>query len=390
MPVLPFFLVETPPHSQFDPALYPRDYRVFSGYRRFFGILGGIAIAGGCLAIWLLLTHSDSPSLGGNTFGVANADAIAVEDVCTHKTLLRSNIAGRRVLRVPYVSTPVLMPGVPGEKKLKICMSLPTDAAFTVWLSDFPDLDEAQLAESRKQVAVDPHTGFSCKLRAQQIASAQTSGNPLNALAGVSIFWALLFPRPYLPLMLFLMLLPIIAHVVLVRSRGIDQVEGRRNDAPPSLDLALIFPGMALWLATIRNYHLMDWKATLYPGFAIAIAMTVVMALSDPAPQKRRLVLLPFLIFNVWYGYALTGETKRLLNRSRAQRFRVTVFGQYVSHGNKPSYTLRLDPWGPQRDVSRISVPQAFYDSIPLAGSVCADLHSRDWHIPWLVVNPCS
>src|SRR5215470_13496238 len=107
--------------THFDPALYPRVYCVSRGYRVFLGIPAAITIIGGSIAIWSIATESKLYNPSGNAIAAAvfillalgsayliayvvrssftlRADAIVVQDVFTRKTILRSDIAGRRVL----------------------------------------------------------------------------------------------------------------------------------------------------------------------------------------------------------------------------------------------------------------------------------------------------
>src|SRR5215472_5175652 len=83
---------------------------------------------------------------------VLTPDAIESYGAFTVQRLARSDIAGRRVLRLNYgQSVTQLIPREPGMKKLKLSTSsLRTDATFDAWIRDIPDLDalEAQAAEA--------------------------------------------------------------------------------------------------------------------------------------------------------------------------------------------------------------------------------------------------
>jgi hypothetical protein len=396
----------------FDPWNYPRTYRVSVGYRVFFSLLGGIALVAGSLGMWYFGTGHEMRNPQQPAFMAAvcfffvllgaylilyalrtsvtlRADAIIVQEVFTCKTLLRADIAARRVLPTQYVSTLVLNPRASHQKKLKLGLALRTDAAFSAWLADIPDLDAKELGESRKALAVDPDLGFNSEQRSQAIAHAKQLAKPLNLAAVVSFFWGIIFPRPHLLVVAILSLLPLIALGLLIRSQGIYQVEGRRNDARPSLSLVLIFPGLALAVLTLHDFHLLEWKPILSISALLACAMTLVVARSDASTRQRPVALLPILIFGAFYAFGLIAQANSLLDNSAPQTFQVAVIGKHVSIGKRTSYYLHLDSWGPQTSVTQVSVPMSLYASTAAGRPVCVYLHSGALRISWYAVAQC-
>lgn len=407
-----FFDVEPSLPSTFDPSCYPRTYRASRGYAIFVNFFSVLITAGGCLGLWFSATsYQKNLAFGAvmivvclvfvllGTYNIAatlryqvtlRSDAIVVQNVFNSRTLFRTQIAGRCMLPTQYVSTLVLVPRTADQKKLKLALLMHRDAAFGAWLADIPDLDAAEVAESQKQLASDPDLGFSSEDRAQQVAAAKKAAMSLNALTIVAVVWTFFFPRSYTPIVSTLILLPVIALGLLIRSRGIYQVEGRRNDARPSLALVFLFPGLGLLVSSMRGFHLLAWKPILPIAILVAIGMTVVIATTDAATQKRPLALIPFLLFGVLYGYGLTTQVNVLLDRSSAQTFQVVAFDKHISQGKSTTYYLHLDPWGPQPAATQVAVPRSLYDATPPGATVCVDLHSGALRIPWYVVGQCS
>jgi hypothetical protein len=397
----------------FDASNYPRTYRISAGYRTFFFILGGLAVVPGCLGVWYFGTGHEMSSSGQaaimaglcflfvllgayliiyalRTTVTLRADAIVVQGIFTSRTLLRADIASRRVLPTQYFSTLVLIPRARDQKKLKVGLALRTDAAFTAWLADFPDLDAKELAESQESLAVDPDVGFHSEEHSQRIARARKLATPLNVVAVVSFFWGYIFPRPYLLVIAILSALPLIALGLLVQSRGIYQAEGRRNDARPSLAFVLIFPGVALALRAVLDLNLLQWKPILSATVLLAFVMTLAVAAADPGVRRRPAALLPFLLFGASYGYGLTAQANSLLDNSTPQTFQVAVVGKHISKGKSTSYYLHLDPWGPQTSATEVTVPASIYSSAVTGQQVCVYLHPGALRIPWYAVAPCS
>lgn len=396
-----------------DHALYPRTYRVSRGYSAFLGILAGLATVAGSLGTWYFGTGHESSGpqdaaiLASSCFAFVllgayllasllrfqvtlRPDAIVVQGVFTSRTLLRADIAGRRVLPTQYVSTLVLIPKTTSQKKLEVGLMLRTDAAFTAWLDGIPNLDANELAESRKNLALDPDLGSRSEERSRSVAAAKQLSTNLNVVTFVAFFWAVLFPRPYWLVITILAALPLIALVLLVRSRGTYQVEGRRTDARPSLAVALIFPGIGLALRAALDSDLLQWTPILSISALLAIALTVTIAKADSGTRKRPAALLAFLMFGASYALGLIGESNRLLDNSSPQTFHVVVVDKHISQGKSTFYYLHLDPWGPQTAATEVSVPRSLYNSTSTGESVCVHLRPGALRIPWYVVASCS
>jgi hypothetical protein len=396
-----------------DHALYPRAYRVSRGYFAFLGVLGGLVTVAGSLGAWYFGTghESNSPEdaailaslccafvlLGAYLLAsllrfqvILRADAIVVQGVFTSRILLRADIAGHRVLPTQYVSTLVLTPKTTGQKKLKVGLMLRTDAAFKAWLAGIPNLDSRELAESRKSLSLDPELGSRSEERARTVARSKKFSTRLNVAAFLAFFWGIFFPRPYLLVITTLAALPVIALTLLVRSRGIYQVEGRRTDARPSLAVVLIFPGIALALRAALDSELLQWLPILSISVLLAFALTLVIAKADPGTRNRPAALVAFLMFAAFYAYGLIAEANSVLDNSSPKTFPVAVLGKHISRGRTTFYYLHLDPWGPQTGATEVSVPAPLYNSAATGGSVCVYLHHGALRIPWYVVASCS
>jgi len=407
------FAVDAHPPRTFDPSLYPVSYRMSSGYAVFFCILGGFALGAGGVGAWYFGTGHEvktpgqlwmllSICLGFMLLGAVliastlrsavtlRADAIVVQGLFSSRTLLRDRIAGRRIVPTQYVSTLELVPRSSREKKLKIAMALRTDAAFEAWFAGLPDLDTEELAKSEAQVATDPDLGFHSDDRKQRIAEAKKIARALTIVTWAVFLWAFVFPKPYSLMVLILTCLPLVAVFLLMRSRGIYQMEGRRNDVRPSLAVAFLFPGMALTLRALQDFHLIRWIPILYFGVPCAAMLCWVVFNADHGIQKRPWSLLPLFLFGSLYTCAVIAEANMLLDHAPAKRFQTIVLNKRISSGKHTSYYLRLKPWGAQSSPSDVSVPRALYASTVRGESICVYLRPGAFQLPWYVVDQCE
>lgn len=401
------------PLTTFDSSLYPATYRTSSCYVLFFSILGGIALAAGGLGTWYFGTGHEIKTagqlwmlvsiclgfmlLGG--FLIASmlrssvtllGDAIVVQGLFSSRTLRRDEIGGRRVIPTQYVSTLELVPRSSHQKKMKIALMLRRDAAFEAWFAGIPDVDAQELAKSEADVTADPDLGFHSEDRKQRIAQAKKTAWALTITTWVVFFWAFVFPSPYGLVILILTCLPLLAVGLLMRSHGIYQMEGRRNDARPSLAMVFLFPGMALALRALQDVHLLRWVPILYVGIPCSAVLCWLVFRADRGIQKRPWSLLPFFLFGSMYACAAIAHANTLLDRTPAERFQTKVVSKRISSGKHTTYFIRLEPWGDQVMPTDVSVPRRFYVSVTRGESLCVYQRPGAFQLPWYVVDRCQ
>ena len=402
--------ISAPP--RLDLSLYPATYRVSSGYAIFLSLLSVISVTAGGLGAWYFGTGHETHSVReATTLAVLSflfvllgafliisllrtqltltSDSVVMQETVSSRTLLRSEIAGRRFIPTQYFSTLVLVPRSRHKKRMKVALIFRTDAAFDAWVADLPDLDAQEVTQSEADLAVDPDLGFHSDSRKERVAGARKIARALTIAACVPSFLGFFFPHPYALVVLALVVFPLVVIAVLVRSDGIYQMEGRRNDARPSLAAAFLFPCLALGLRGVQDLHLIRWTPIISLAILTSILLSVILYQSDRGMRQRPWSLLPIVLFGSFYAYGAIGEADALLDHSASQTFTVAVNGKHVSHGKTTSYYLQLASWGPQQDPSSVTVPSDLYDAVAIGESVCISLHPGALHIPWYEIDTC-
>lgn len=317
------------------------------------------------------------------------ADAIVVQGLFSSQTLSRDNIAGRRILPTQYIRTLVLVPRSRHQKKLKLALALRTDSAFEAWFAGIPDLDAEELAKSEAELSTDPDLGFHSDSRKERLRTAKHTARTLTTIAWIASLWGLVFPRPYDLVILVLAAMPLIAIVLQVRSHGIYQMEGRRNDGRPSLAVMFLFPGLILDLRVIHDLHFLRWASLFYAALLIALAFSWLLFQSDSGMRRRPWSLLVILLFATMYCGGALCEANALLDHSAPRNFLAAITGKHISTGKSTTYYLHLDPWGPQTAQTNVSVRADFYRSVARGDSVCIHLYSGALHAPWYAIDRC-
>jgi len=402
----------SPPLSA-DPAQFPRVYQSSLGYRVSFGFAGLLLSAAAIVGIWYFGTGHEilvrqgaivlvilciAFFLLGAYLVVAmlkgkltlTVDAIEITDAFLSKHRLRSEFSGYRILPTQYVSTLLLVPRDPAAKKLKIALTMKPDNAFDAWLSPLTNLDEQDRVESLAALDSNQELGLTQEQRAERFAQAAKIAKAFNIISFAASAWSWFYPRPYELAILVLALIPVAAALLGMRSKGLYQFEGRRNDARPSLATPVILPGMILALRALIDVSFLDWKLLLVPGLAATIALTAAVASADPRISSVRARILPILLLSAAYGMGVAATADAVLDHSRPQVFQTEVLYKYVSTGRHTTRYLRLAPWGPQQKITQVGVARSLYASVQPGQIVCVYFLPGALKIPWYQVASCA
>jgi len=320
---------------------------------------------------------------------ILGPEAITTHGALRSRTLLRADIAGYRILQTRYVQTLVILPRSANQGKLKISLLLKKDLAFHGWFESIPDLDAREIAESREKLVVDPDLGFNSEDRLRQIKRAGIVAKTLSGISAVAGLWGYFVARPYLPMVSVLAALPLIALILLLRTRNLYQVEGRNTDARPSLALPLIAPSLVLALRAVLDFNLLEWKPIAVVTILVALLLTFAIAASDSSLRQRPAMVILFSLFTVAYGYGIAVQANVLPDRSTPQLFHATLTGKRESSGKTTTYYLELSPWGPQSGSNDVTVQYDLYRNVAAGDTVCVWLYPGVLYAQWYQVTTC-
>ena len=202
--------------------------------------------------------------------------------------------------------------------------------------------------------------------------------------------WGLFYPRPYQLAVAVLAALPIIALLLMPRTKGLYQIDGRRDDARPSVAIPFIIPSAILALRATTDFHFLDWKSFLACVIIAAAFLTFLIARSEPIMRKHRFTIFSMFLFSSAYAFGALAQADTLFDQSARRTFEVTVLSKRSTRGRKSTtWYLHVMPWGPQTNPDDISVSRPLYTSVSPGQSVCIRLASGTLKIRWYVVTPC-
>jgi len=378
-------------------------------------VLGvGLAFLGGAAALLLLVTPGANPSAGMVTqlfaallalFGgylflsgwrarvVLTTDAIESYGAFMVRRLARSDIKGRRLLRLQYGQTAVeLVPREPGARPLRLSKSgMRTDAALEAWLNSIPDLDVQEAEAARAEIAADPELGQTPEERLASLGRAKKLANTFNALTWATVIWGFFYPQPYAVALLIIALLPWTAMILAAKSHGLFRLDARRNDVRPNLATAMYLPGFVLLLRAVEDVGVLDWQLALVYAALTTLIIWWAALRCDPTLRARRSAAMILFCIMGAYGYGAVALGNSQLDTSAGQNYRVQVLAMHYTRGSKStSYYLTLAPWGPRTRPEDVSVARALYSVTRPGGAVCVHQGPGSLGIGWYVVRSCG
>ncbi|MFZ6875680.1 hypothetical protein ACO0LF_26740 [Undibacterium sp. Di27W] len=397
-----------PSHLQ---ASYPREYRLSLSWRLIALSLAIILIVGGMAGA--LLTTLEGQGLGNSPILLVVAlilsamgvfllidvlkykivlqhDAIEVHKMFSSRRLLRSQLQGRRLVRRHNAPEEIfLIPLDPQEKKIQIARMLNTDAAFQSWMDGITDLDAQEQQKQLDEIAADSNLGSSKAERLQRLETAKRHAKLANGAALVFSFWLIVFPEPYDLLVLFNLILPWLALLMMKLANGMYQLDAKPTDVKPNLALMIIMPCVALMSRSMANINLVNHSAALLTALACGLVLLTLGLLVDRALRSKFVMILFMVVMFCVYGYGGVTLVNVRLDHAATTSYQVQVLSKRISNGKSTSYHLQLAPWGPIRQSEDVTVDSTIFRSIAAGGMACVDLHRGGLHMPWYVVSTC-
>ncbi|HWN74879.1 MAG TPA: hypothetical protein VNO13_03995 [Candidatus Udaeobacter sp.] len=403
----------SPDPGRLDPSQFPRTYQSSLGYRLVFVSFGLILAVASLLGVWYFATGRGATAAGAtilltllcvcffllgtylalamlNGKVILTTDAIELRDPFFTKLMHRSQIAGWRVIPTQYVSALELIPRDPHTKKLNFALTIKLDEHFKAWLGTLTNLDQQDRAESLAQFDAQLEPNLTKEEREERFSSAQRFAKFLTWASWLAAVMGWFYPRPYSLVILILAAVPPIAIYLGLRTKGVYQFDGKRNDARPSLAVPVIAPGLVLALRAISDLSFLRWQQLLSPILIVTIAMAALIAAADPKTGKQRWSYLATLFLAVAYAGGVTAMADSLLDHSAPQILQAEVIHKRISSGRSTTWYLRLTPWGPPDHPAEVSVHSSLYNSVQPGQTVCVYLYPGALKIPWFEVAHCS
>ena len=397
------------PAQQLDPNLYPRTYRIGTGYQILLLLFGLAMLAGGLFMVW---QYCDNPGareatafailgplaslLGFYVIAdtmlsrvVLSSDAIEIHDLRPMRRMERADIKGRRQVQTGQYggTTLVLVPSDPAKKRLKLPMILAKDDAMTQWIETLPDLDKEEQDASVKEILQDLGDAGTTEERLAQLASAKKKAKSLTTTAGIACVAGYFLPG-YIPIVVLLGLLPWWAIFVAARSPGLYTLNDHKKDARAGLGMPLILPGLVLLISAMLDYHVIDWTPVHFAAAAIALFISFLAAQADKQLLRKKTIFIIAPIMMA-YGYGALIDVNAIADRSAPVKYETQVINKRITGGRGSHPELTIGSWNNQPGGD-VAVAMGVYKMVDAGSTVCVFQHEGAFKLAWYYVDMCG
>ena len=227
-------------------------------------------------------------------------------------------------------------------------------ACWTRGIATLPDLDRQERDASQARLAGPiAATAPARKERLSRLDTARQFAKVAQVATLAVSAWAYVYPRPYLPVIALVALLPWCAVALVGWSRGLIRFDTTRNDVRPNIAIMLILPGVVLGVRALFDTHMLDVSSVLEYGVVVGLPLLAAVMLVNGRRDRTRawgwgalllaLVALP-------YGAGVLSLSDVLLDQQPPQVFSTQVQGKYISSGKHPQPYLVLGTVGSGND----------------------------------------
>lgn len=331
--------------------------------------------------------------------GVYCIVAIRRERLLIHEDAIEQRSFGRRPRRLhrdeiagfrhDVRSGLTLEPHDPKQRPISIGEIDLDPAVLPAWLTGpIPNLDARDEQQAEAELLQRPDLGRTEEERSRFLGKLRTRAHAATVVTVVIGAWAQFYPRPYRIAVGALVLLPLLALSMLLAWPGCYSTTNQKNDPRPWLAIPLFGPGMILAVRALMDVQeVIDWAPPLLGAVLGALVLGGLVALGDPALQRRRGDLLGVMLFLGAYPWAMIQHANAAFDRSPPARYSVEVTDKHLS--SKNAHHLWLAPWGPKA-ADEIAVGKALYDSVEAGSTVCVQLRSGALGVRWFNVSSCD
>jgi hypothetical protein len=318
---------------------------------------------------------------------VLRDDALERHGLFRTKIIAKSDIRGVRMYVVNGIKCLELV--TTANKKIKIALLIRLDVAFFAWLDTLTDLDQEELDDSERELQKDPILGITPGERSENLLHARQVAKWLNRIGMAALLWGMFYPHPYDAAIALNSGLPLVVALIMMRSSGLYDIEGRPNDRRPSMAMPIFGPSIVLGLRAVLDLEFLGVAPILVWGGIIGVAGGLLI-LRFAAPRRSRFSSIVLLVFLAGYAGAAIAFADTMLDKGQPTAHPVVVRDKRISRDNATVYYLTVDAFDGSATESDLSVDQALYERVNPGESVCVYVFPGALKIPWMEVGLCA
>ena len=331
-------------------------------------------------------------------------DKVYIRTLFCKKELLLDDILGYKIINVRingiFPLKSIEIQTLKGNTTAINIVGLSKSDELIQWLaSRFKNLDLQKAEEVSQSVGKDKQEilsnekfGSTIGQREDKLKKAHLVAKILNVTGGLVAAWAFLWPDPYEYVILALIAVPIVSIVVLKLSKGLIKFDEKKESASPTLIYSIAVTSLVLCLRTWYDFKIFDYNNIWIPATLITVVLIVLLLVGNKElkfkESKDYFSILGIAVFLFIYSYSSVVSVNCYYDQSDPDFFSAKVLSKRISSSRyTTTYYLELTPWGGQKEIDEVAVPEELYNQLDNENQVNIYLYRGKFEIPWFYVT---
>ncbi|HAT31046.1 MAG TPA: hypothetical protein DCW29_09415 [Janthinobacterium sp.] len=284
-------------------------------------------------------------------------------------------------------------------RKISVAQAIFTDAVFSAWMRDIPDLRALDQQSVDLAIARDASLGATPEKRKEKVRRLHRAAKYMNVGSVAAAVVMGLYPHPIHLVMTMTLIAPWIAIGMAYRSQGnftIAETEQTVLLRKASLLQLILLPALPISLvftnAGVGMPHFpLKWGQPLFPAIMGGLIMTwLIWQTARGAPIKSSVLLLIFSAMSIYAG-GLLAMLNSVFDHHGGSDYTLTVLGKHRTSGRGAADCFTVASTDPSYDgQTSIRAPREIYDATEVNATICAHIHPGIFGWRWESIDSCA
>lgn len=201
--------------------------------------------------------------------------------------------------------------------------------------------------------------------------------------------WTLFNPRPYVPLNLAVIAMPLAAIALALAGRGRFDLLGKLSSPRSGLGTAILLPAPVLALRVVSDSLQVDPTRFFLPAIILGVTLILLARAADAKMRSHPGYCLFPLAFLTVYAYCALAQVNWMLDSSASAVHRTKVVAKRSDSYKVIRHYLTLDPWPGMPAAREVPTTRELHDSASVNGTVCVTQRNGLFGSAWFRVDAC-
>jgi len=257
--------------------------------------------------------------------------------------------------------------------------------------SNFKDLDEFDKKEEAKKMLSNKKYGRNKSEILSKVKELKKITKPLNWVATAFALLLWFYPKFYELLVLVNIVIPFIAFLIILKSKGLIHILPDENSNYPTLNSAISFPPLVLLIRTLFDYDIYSYQNIWLP-LIITSAILIYLLFNFSTDEFKveskieKLIVYPFfsLVIGI-FMFAIIIQTNCTFDNRDYETFETTIISKEISKSGKGArtYKINVDDWNGIGRKTEVEITRSQYSKLNENDKIEIILRPGLFDIPW-------